>query len=115
TRDRGVVEVRRNIEHRADRQVDRVRTQQLQPTGAGDVVQVEAHAGLRGAERGDDLRQQVEDGRTACGDVQLAGVEPAQLLAERGVEAFETFHQRPRQFVQRLALPGHHQPPATAL
>ena len=113
--DRRVGQVRRHIQHRAHGQVHRIVAQQIQPAGAGDVVQAQAHIGMALAERVHDPGQQVQDGRAAGGHVELAGVQPAHLLAEAGGQPIQPFHQRLGQFVEQFALAGRGQPSPAAL
>jgi len=62
-----------------------------------------------------DLRQQVEDGRAVGGDVQLARIQPAHLVAEARFQPVQAFHQWLRHLVQHLALAAGHQAPPAAL
>ena len=110
-----VAEVGRDVEHRAHRQVDPVRTQQVEAAGAGDVVQRQPHLRMGGAEGFDDPRQQIEDGRAAGGDIELAGVEAADLLPEHRIQPVQALDQRPRQLVELLALAGQGDPAPAAL
>ncbi|KAG1165828.1 hypothetical protein G6F35_018551 [Rhizopus arrhizus] len=63
----------------------------------------------------DDLRQQVQDGRTVGGNVQLARIQPAHLVAEARLQPVQVLHQRLRHFIQQLALAAGHQAPPAAL
>ena len=78
-------------------------------------MQGQAHVRVVQAEAFDDLRQQVQDGRAVGGDVQLARVQAAYLVAEACLQPVQVLHQRLRHFVQQLALAAGHQATPAAL
>ena len=112
---RGIAEVGRDIQHRADRQVHRIRAQQVGAVGGDRVVQGQAHFRVLAPEVLHDLGQQVEDGGTVGGDVEFAHVQAADLLPEDRIQPVDPLDQRLRQLIEHLAFRAGRQPAADAL
>ncbi len=93
-----------HIQHGADHQVDLVAAQHLQPVAPRDVVQPQVDARIGLGEAAHCLGQDVEDGRFARADVQLAGFQLAVLGDEAGVQVVHALHQRLGQGKQLFAV-----------
>ena len=93
-------------------QIDRIGAQQVEPAGTCDVVQRQADIGSALPEGFHDPGQQIQDGRAARRDVELAGIEALDLVAEDRVQPVEAFDQGLRQLVQDLAFAARGQPSA---
>ena len=102
-----VADVVRYLQHRTDGEIHLIGTQHRQTVASGDVVQLEPDVWIRLGEALHRLRQDVEDGRLAGGDIELARLQLAELGGEGLMQLVDTLHQRLRQLVQRLPLRGH--------
>ncbi|MCY1250159.1 hypothetical protein D9M72_637700 [compost metagenome] len=78
-------------------------------------MQGQAHVRVALAEALHDARQQVQDGGAVGGNVELARIQPFDLVAEAGLQPVQAFHQRLGHFKQQLALAAGHQAPPAAL
>ncbi len=112
---RCVAQIAGHVEHRTDGEIDRVAAKQGQPVLAGDVVQYELHFGMRLAIGLHQRRQQVEDGRTAGGHMQLAALQAFHPATEFAIQAIQPLDQRPGQLVQDGAFARQRQATADAL
>jgi hypothetical protein len=112
---RGVVEIVGYVQHRTHGEINLVGADQCQTILAGDVVQLELHLRVRGAEGLHQRRQEIQDRGTTRGNVELARRQATQARAEIAFEAVQAIDQWPRQFVKGLALARQAQAPAEAL
>ncbi len=102
-----VAQIVRHVEHRADREIDLVRTQQREAVLAGHVVQLQFHARMlctRNAATNGGSRYWIVDVPAAM--CSSPPERPARSAWNLLVEAIESFDQRQHEIVQHPALAG---------
>ena len=97
-------DVTRNIQHGTHSEIRLVRPQHRHAVGAGDVVQPDTGARVLIGKLLEILRQDVEDGGLAGGDVEEAAVEIAAAFGKRVPQRVHALHQGQGDFQQGLSI-----------